>query len=185
MSRKTQLMKNLCIIALLALPILIISIYFADLLFNYFYHSILNLKEWARCLIFSLIGITFCPLPPPSKRKVIMIHKTLISQIRNFLRQRKSDELCIKENFEITLIKHYNFEDLAFDLPHSSLHHKQGSNSACQSVLASINHVKMRARPSTKRQSIDFPILRSSFYFLDTRIYCSLYPLFFQSGGDP
>ncbi len=162
MAGKTRVVKSLCMITLLALPSLVFSMYFIGLLFNNLYLSFLNLEDWVKYLLLSLICMNFLPVPPPSKKRVQILHKTLISHLRKFLHQKTSENWVICDNLQINSMQDDDLRDLVPGLNQAVLYNTEHSNSCTSTHLASHGVPQPHLAPMKTPENAIF-LIRQSF----------------------
>jgi hypothetical protein len=169
MSGKTRVIKSLCIITLLALPTIAFSIYFVSLLFNSLYLSILNLEDWLKYLLLGLFCMCLLPFPPPSKKRVKFLQKTILSYFRKFLRQKQSQNWVIQNNFDINSIHDHDLEELVSGLNQASLYKPEYSKNYSSTHTTNYNASQNRVASGKKLLS-GFFLMSKSFFAHSTRL---------------
>jgi hypothetical protein len=153
---KTRMVKYLCILTLLVLPIIFVSILSLVLLFNQISLLLETLEDESYYLIVSLLCLFFIPLPPPSKRKLKSLKNILASRFRKFVQTKAPENFTIKNNLDVHTIPDAALEELTLELeldftntqPRSKNSSSPSSKPSAYSVI--LNSLKVRLKKLRK-----------------------------------
>ena len=188
MSGKTRMVKYLCVLTLLVLPVIFVSTLSLVLLFNQISLLLKTLEDEIYYLIVSLICLCLFPLPPPSKRKLKSLKNILVTRFRKFIQTRAPENFTIKDDLDVHSLPDTAFEELSLNLEikftfpllkSKNTSSTRSKSSDCSKIL---NSLKFRFKKLRKHSVVFFHSISRFFSSLISR-FRTLILRFFQAIG--